>query len=90
MINADGSVEVLIIRRLRCREEKCRKIHHELPDILVPYKRHCAETIENIIAGQLETVLCSINEAKKIKVWWDTVQPYFMTVLFSLNAKHCI
>ena len=41
-----GNKITLIIRRLRC--QSCRKIHHELPDRVIPYKRHCAETVEKI------------------------------------------
>ena len=78
----------MIIKRLRCTKEKCRKIHHELPDMLMPYKRHCAETIESIIAGKLESVPCDNNEARGIKKWWDTMRPYFLMVALSLNAKH--
>jgi hypothetical protein len=47
LINAEIDKQTLVIRRLRCKE--CRVIHHELPDIVVPYKRHCAETIERIV-----------------------------------------
>lgn len=37
-----------MIRRLQC--QSCRKIHHELPDILVPYKRYDAESIEGVVS----------------------------------------
>ena len=39
----------LVIRRLRCQNANCWTIHHELPDILVPFKRYGRETIEKII-----------------------------------------
>lgn len=29
--------------------EVCRRIHHELPDLLVPYKRYTAESMEQVI-----------------------------------------
>lgn len=38
----------LVIRRLQC--ERCGKIHHELPDLLVPYKRYDAASIESVVA----------------------------------------
>ena len=44
MYREDGSTATLIIRRLRCR--KCGRIHHELPDSIVPYKRYDADAIE--------------------------------------------
>ena len=40
----DGTRQILIIRRLYC--EACERIHHELPDCLVPYKRYDAESLE--------------------------------------------
>ena len=43
----DLQEKVLRIRRLQCRS--CLKIHHELPDILVLYKRHAAATIEAVL-----------------------------------------
>lgn len=39
----------LIIRRLRCTQ--CSKIHHELPDILVPYKRYESKSIEAVVSN---------------------------------------
>ena len=88
MIDATGTLIVLIIRRLRCKDERCRKIHHELPDCLYPYKRHCAETIENVIDGKEDITPCGIDEAERLKKWWRTMHPYFVRVLMSLNAKY--
>ncbi|MGI6413412.1 MAG: DUF6431 domain-containing protein [Syntrophomonadaceae bacterium] len=42
-----GEKRILIIRRLGCTQ--CRKIHHELPDKLVPYKRHVRDSIEAVV-----------------------------------------
>ncbi|NLU51226.1 MAG: hypothetical protein GXX09_12680 [Syntrophomonadaceae bacterium] len=30
---------------------ECKRIHHELPDMLVPYKRHVRESIEAAVSG---------------------------------------
>lgn len=46
-IKGSGEVTQLVIRRLRCVD--CKRIHHELPDLLVPYKRYDAESIEHVI-----------------------------------------
>ncbi|KUG05276.1 hypothetical protein ASZ90_017349 [hydrocarbon metagenome] len=46
-IEGSGTKIVLIIRRLCCTE--CKRIHHELPDMLVPYKRHARESIETVV-----------------------------------------
>ena len=45
----DGSQKKLIIRRMRC--DSCERIHHELPDILVPFKRYGSETIESVLTS---------------------------------------
>jgi hypothetical protein len=76
--------QVLVIRRLYC--EKCKRIHHELPDCLVPYKRYGAIPIEKIVTGQGENV-CGDNTTRRIRAWWKAVKPYFLAVLITLTAK---
>jgi len=78
--------EIYIIRRMYCG--KCRRIHHELPDLIVPYKRHCAATIENIIGNKSEETLCDNRTITRILSWWKIVLPYFMNILQSLASKH--
>jgi len=39
----------LVIRRMVCKNKDCQALHSELPDIVVPYKRHARETIESVI-----------------------------------------
>lgn len=43
-----GQRAALIIRRLHC--ESCGRIHHELPNLLVPYKRYDAESMEGVLS----------------------------------------
>lgn len=45
---SSGDKAKLVIRRLHC--EPCGRIHHELPDLLVPYKRYDAESIEGAVS----------------------------------------
>ncbi len=56
-----------MIRRLRC--EKCGRIHHELPDMLVPYKQHIAATIEKVYSSDYRNVCCDDNEIRRIHLW---------------------
>ena len=51
---ADGTWIVLFIRRFKC--SPCKKIHHELPDIIVPYKRHKAASIEAVINNDQDEI----------------------------------
>jgi len=48
-IDGTGEKIILIIRRLSCLH--CGQIHHELPDILVSYKRYGRENIEAVLTG---------------------------------------
>ena len=83
----DEQKTTLVIRRLRC--EKCKSIHHELPgDLIVPYKRHCAETIDNIVSGKTEAVICEESTINRIRRWWNVVLPYFLNVLASLAEQY--
>ena len=84
MKNTIDDVEILVIRRLRCRT--CRKIHHELPDILIPYKRHCTDTIEAVINNN--EACCEISTERRIRAWWATMLLYFENILASLKIKY--
>ena len=86
IIGADGEKLILKIRRLKCA--KCNRIHHELPDCVVPYKHHCAETIEKIINGETEGVPCDNRTIRWIAAWWAVILPYFLSVLKSHAGKY--
>ena len=80
--------DVLIIRRLYC--EKCKSIHHELPDCLVPYKRYSADVIENIVSNQVSQASqapCPSDTARRIRGWWNAVKVYFLHILQTLVEK---
>jgi len=90
--NGDKEVpekEILIIRRMIC--EKCGRIHHELPDCLVPFKRYRADVIEGIVdnksakAGQAP---CPDSTAQRLRGWWAAVRPYFIHILATLTATY--
>ena len=80
----DGSTATLIIRRLRCRT--CRRIHHELPDCIVPYKRYNSAAIEAALTSDGSTG-CFPGENStvyRLKRWFAGLRAYFETVLRSL------
>lgn len=58
-----------------------------MPDVIVPYKRHSAETIEKVIAGD-ESVCCEESTIRRIRAWWIAMRVYFQGVLAALNAKY--
>jgi hypothetical protein len=79
---------VLLIRRLACSE--CGKKHHELPDILVPYKRHCAATVENIITDGEDSACCEESTIRRIRQWWQIMYLYFKGICNAQTVKHGI
>ena len=57
---------------------------------MMPYKRHCAETIERIIEGEDEEIICEESTIRRIRSWWRALFLYFESVLNSLNVKYGI
>ena len=88
VIMPSGKIRVLKIRRLKCKN--CKKIHHELPDIIVPYKLHNSQTIEEIINGADEAICCEESTINRIKAWWLTIKLYIESVKASLEFKYGI
>ncbi len=91
LIQADGTEIKLIIRRLKCRGKNCSRIHHELPDRVVPYKRHESETIEQIITSADETKTthpCEAATVYRIKVWFSLLREYFENSIQALKELY--
>jgi hypothetical protein len=84
--DTDTEKDIMIIRRLYC--ERCKCIHHELPDCVVPFKRYSAEVIENIVTGQTtKEPPCSDCTARRLRAWWKSVKPYFLRIMQALAEK---
>jgi len=83
--NKDKKI-IIVIRRMRCKG--CKIIHHELPDIIVPYKRICAETIEKIIDNKSEEIPCETRTIHRIRAWWVTFTEYFRNIQISIIIKY--
>lgn len=75
----------LIIRRLYC--ERCHKIHHELPDVLVPYKRYGVESMEQVLDDQVVDVPADESTLKRWREWFEIWGPYAVGCLLSLNSR---
>ncbi len=88
-IKSEGDAIELIIRRLRCHD--CNKIHHELPDILVPYKRHVSESIEAAVTGD-ENLYVAADEStiRRWRNWFEEVAIYLLGCLKSIAIRHGI
>ena len=86
VIESDGSAVIFLLHRLVCAA--CGKIHHELPDSMIPYKRHCAATVENVISDNYVDVCCEESTIRRIRLWWQTMYLYFKGVCDALTAKY--
>lgn len=77
----DGSKERLIIRRLRCME--CKRISHELPDLVIPYKRYDAEVILHALDETKKDICCPAEESTiyRWRLWFFLFHDYIMTLV---------
>jgi hypothetical protein len=86
LIEYSGERKSLIIRRLRCLG--CGRVHHELPDLIVPYKRYSSETVELIITSsntETDDYPCELSTAIRLKIWFFLLREYFKNTLISLT-----
>ena len=75
----------LIIQRRKCK--KCGKIHHELPDCIVPYKLQSLEIIEEIINEPKKNTLIDEEIVKRLLTWWALMVAYILQVAPLINEK---
>ena len=72
--NENGDGMILILRRLRCTDPACGKIHHELPDMLSPFKRQTTATLEKIILEQYDNVPVENSTIQRIRNWFKLIE----------------
>jgi len=85
-INEASDKQKLIIRRLHC--EGCRRIHHELPDLLIPYKRYESKCIEAVIEeNTLLTVAADESTIRRWREWFRRIVEYLAGCLESAATR---
>jgi hypothetical protein len=85
-IKDSGENMDLIIRRLSCL--KCNRIHHELPDILIPYKRHGSFSIESVLSESIElAVPADESTIRSWRIWFQSMCNYFLGCLLSVTIR---
>ena len=84
--NSSGDTRVLIIRRLRCTN--CKRIHHELPDCLVPYKRYESASIERMVT-KIESPDVAADDATfyRLRKWFHRLLPYLIGCLRAIATQ---
>lgn len=67
----DASKIYLMIRRMKCSQ--CGRLHHELPDIAVPYKRYESSVIEAVLVSDSQDTPyypCEQSTAVRVQNWF--------------------
>jgi len=86
---SSGGRKILIIRRLRCKS--CLRIHHELPDLLVPYKRYDAESLEGIVIEPARTdIAADESTLSRWRTWFIAWAVYAQGCLNSISICFCL
>ena len=67
-----GKKKVYLLRRMYC--QKCKKLHLELPDFMIPHKWYEAEAIEAVLTGKDEACPICTRTKKRWKKWYESVK----------------
>lgn len=86
-IQSSGYRAELCIRRMQC--ESCHKIHHELPDVLVPFKHYGAESIEGVVSEPARAdIAADESTIQRWRSWFAAWSVYAQGVLASLAVRY--
>ncbi|WP_286132263.1 DUF6431 domain-containing protein [Bacillus sp. FJAT-27251] len=81
-----GQSKTYNIRRLQCTH--CHTIHHELPDLLIPYKRYEAECIESFLTNPSNhTVPADESTLSRWLGWFHEFVDYWVGCLTSIMVR---
>jgi len=88
LLDENGDRITLIIRRMKCTH--CSRIHHELPDCIVPYKHYSSSVIEELLGAADHRDSCFPGESSemyRLLAWFFLLRLYFEGVLRSLKLR---
>ena len=81
-----GDLVTYIIRRLRCKG--CGRIHHELPDLLVPYKRYEAACLESAVSKRhASDIAADESTLYRWHVWFEKCWQYWVNCLSTIASR---
>jgi hypothetical protein len=83
----NGDWQVLAIRRLRCQNPRCRRIHAELPDFLVPYKRYQVGVIAAVLGGTARIAPLEESTRQRWRAWYDRLREHLLGVAASIRRQ---
>jgi hypothetical protein len=99
-IDIDSIQQQISLPRVWC--PKCNRTHNVLPDFLIPYKRHCAETIEICIDSapvaapvsapdsppDTSNLFLEVSTCSKIKDWFLRRASDYKKYLAAIGARY--
>lgn len=83
-VNSDGKKNRYVLRRLRC--QSCLKLHLELPDTLIPYKRYEVQVIEQVITGTAGQIPYEERTRQKIRHWYHQAHQHLSGFWRSISS----
>jgi len=81
----NGDWQVLVIRRLRCQNKRCQRIHTELPDFLVPYKRYQVGVIAAVLGGTARIAPQEESTRQRWRAWYGRLRDHLLGVAASIQ-----
>jgi len=86
LFKSGGERIKLMIRRMCCL--CCGTIHHELPDLVVPYKRYSSASIESALNREEALVVASDDSTiYRWRKWFQAVARQFYSILNALSIR---
>ena len=83
----NGDRQVLVIRRLRCQNPLCRRIHAELPAYLVPYKRYQVDVITAVLDGTARAAPLEESTWQRWRHWYSWLREHLLGVAASIRRQ---
>lgn len=83
----DATERIYSIRVLKCDNDACPTTYHrELPNIIIPYKRYDAATIEEVISEDKYSVTAAVDESTvwRWKKWFKQNAVHIIMALLSV------
>lgn len=81
-----GHWKIYNIRRLKC--SNCGTIHHELPDLFIPYKRFEAQCIESVLTNpSTHIVPADESTLSRWQGWFQKLVDYWIGCLTSIMIR---
>ena len=66
--NLLGEIRHFLLRRLRCQNQDCKKLHTELPNIIQPYRHYDSDAIQSVLDDSEDGLAC-VADNSTIRRW---------------------